>query len=46
MEISQGRCNYQDGHIYEGEWKNNKKNGIGKLFYKDEEIYKGQWKDN
>lgn len=33
-------------NIYEGEWKDGKKNGQGKCTYVDGEIYDGEWKDD
>lgn len=32
--------------IYEGEYKNNKRNGHGKAYYSDGSFYVGEWKDN
>jgi len=32
--------------IYEGLWKDQKKNGIGKQYWEDGSIYHGEWKDN
>jgi hypothetical protein len=32
--------------MYEGEIKNNKINGKGKIIYEDGEIYEGEWKNN
>jgi len=35
-----------DGDIYKGEWKNNKKNGYGEYYYEDGKIYKGEFRDD
>jgi len=35
-----------DGSIYEGDWKNSKRSGLGKLIYKYGAIYEGNWKNN
>lgn len=39
-----GQMNYFEGHVYIGEWKNNKKNGFGKFTYAKGHVYEGQWK--
>tara|TARA_Y100000389_G_scaffold199484_1_gene237947 strand:+ start:354 stop:1079 length:726 start_codon:yes stop_codon:yes gene_type:complete len=38
---------YPSGNVYEGQWKNSKRDGQGIMIYKDDrtKIYKGQWKD-
>jgi hypothetical protein len=43
-----GKGKYQkpDLTVYEGEWKNRKKNGYGVITYSDGFTYKGFWKDN
>ena len=43
-----GRTTTDDGHTaYEGNYENNKRNGIGAYYYKDGELcYYGNWKDN
>jgi hypothetical protein len=33
---------YKNGDYYVGEWKDNKKHGLGKLF-KNNKIYEGRW---
>lgn len=35
-----------DGSRYEGYWKNNKANGLGRLIHADGDIYEGDWKDD
>ena len=34
------------GDVYEGEYKNNRRNGKGKRTYRDGSILEGDWKDN
>lgn len=34
---------YRDGSQYEGQWKNNKRDGKGVLLWKDGERYEGNW---
>lgn len=44
MRNGWGKFYYQDGGYYEGEWKNNKMTGFGKLYYQSNLIaYEGQW---
>ena len=31
--------------LYEGEWKDDKKHGQGKVTYSDGAVYEGEWKD-
>lgn len=33
-------------YVYEGQWKNNERNGRGKQLWKDGSVYEGYWKDN
>ena len=37
---------FTDKYVYEGEWKNNERNGRGKQQWKDGSIYEGYWKEN
>ncbi|MBK6566905.1 MAG: hypothetical protein IPG18_17315 [Saprospiraceae bacterium] len=37
---------YEDGKVYYGEWKDDKRNGKGRLTYKDGSFYEGEWKDD
>lgn len=37
---------YEDGKIYEGEWKDNKRHGNGKLVFPNGASYEGEWKDD
>ena len=36
----------ESGSVYEGEYKNNRRNGKGKRTYRDGSILEGDWKDN
>ena len=36
---------YLNGQVYEGQLKDNKRNGKGKMMYIDG-VYEGEWKDN
>ena len=37
---------WQDGAIYDGNWKNDVKNGYGTLNYANGDVYTGDWKDD
>ena len=37
---------YENGNQYEGEYKDDKRNGHGVLTYPDGEQYEGEWKDD
>ena len=39
-----GKYVYKNGDIYEGEWKNGKKEGKGTLCYSNGDKYEGEWK--
>ena len=42
----QGTCNYSNGDVYEGEWKDGMPwNGQGKMTESDGSVYEGEWKD-
>ena len=44
MRNGRGKFYYQDGGYYEGQWKNNKMDGYGKLYYEGGKIaYEGEW---
>ena len=48
-ELKDGRGIYIDtkaGELYEGEWKNDKKNGRGRLLSRDGRQYIGEFKDD
>ena len=40
-----GSYTYENGEIYDGEWKDGKYNGQGTYSYANGEIYDGEWKD-
>lgn len=43
----EGRYKYQNGEIYQGEFKSDKRNGKGKLFdSKKNATYEGKWVDD
>ncbi len=37
---------YNTGEVYEGNWKNDKKHGIGKFKYKNGDVYEGNWEND
>ncbi|MBR1757177.1 MAG: TIR domain-containing protein [Lachnospiraceae bacterium] len=37
---------YNDGAIYKGEWKNNQREGKGKLIISENEFYDGEWQND
>lgn len=41
MKHGHGTQTWPDGSHYEGEWKYNEANGIGKLCHEDGDIYEG-----
>ena len=42
-----GRFDYQNGSIYEGNWRENKKNGHGRLIESDgRSMYNGEWEND
>ena len=44
MRHGQGTFYYQDGGMYEGEWRFNKMQGLGRLFYQSGKLaYEGEW---
>lgn len=45
MRHGQGKFYYQDGGMYDGEWRHNKMEGYGKLYYQSGKLaYEGYWK--
>lgn len=44
MNLLLGKLYYADGNIYDGEWLNDMRHGMGTLVnYKDGSRYEGQW---
>lgn len=42
-----GRFEYLDGSIYDGDWKDNKKHGRGKLLEQEGDVvYNGDWEND
>ena len=39
-------CREENGALYEGEWKEHKKNGVGKYTFATGEVYKGEFKND
>ena len=37
---------YKDGSLYEGYWKDGKRNGKGRLINDNCDVYIGEWKDD
>lgn len=37
---------HSDGDIYQGDWRDDKANGIGKYMHYDGAVYEGEWKDD
>ena len=35
---------YKEGHIYQGQWDNNKKHGLGMFKYSRGHVYEGDWR--
>lgn len=47
MRNGHGKFYYQDGGLYDGNWKNNKMDGFGALYYDSQLIaYEGMWKND
>ena len=42
----QGTYKYPNGEVYEGEWKDRKRNGRGTNKYPNGEVYEGEWQDD
>ena len=40
------RETYDEGHVYEGDWKDGKRNGRGKMVFANGEIYEGDFQDD
>jgi hypothetical protein len=46
VKYGYGRKKYNNGAIYYGEWKKNKRHGYGRFFDIDGSIYHGKWKND
>jgi hypothetical protein len=47
MRSGHGVLYFKDGGYYEGEWKEDKMNGFGKLYYENGAIaYEGHWEND
>ena len=44
-ELIKGKGIDRDRNVYEGEWKDGKGNGYGKMTYLDGSVYDGEWMD-
>ena len=40
-----GALTFSDGNRYEGQFVNDKREGLGKYFWRDGRVYDGHWKD-
>lgn len=43
MKFGVGKFHYPDGSRYEGDWKNDHKQGFGAYYYPNGDIYEGAW---
>ena len=41
-----GKCRWDDGAEYEGQWQNDQQTGKGTAIYPDGDMYKGDWSDS
>lgn len=46
MREGYGVQRWNDGSVYEGDWKDDKACGKGKLVHADGDIYEGDWRDD
>ena len=47
MKNGKGKIIYSNGNEYEGEWKDDKKNGKGEIFHiNEQEKFKGEFENN
>ena len=46
MQDGRGTFTWANGAVYEGEWKNNKREGKGTYKWSNGDVYEGDWKDN
>ena len=45
-ESFKGVYKHNNGNVYKGDFKRNKRKGKGTLTYKNGDVYKGEFKDN
>lgn len=48
-----GTCSYSNGDVYDGDWREDRKEGngigvvkVGRMVYKNGDCYEGQWSDD
>ncbi|KAF1322631.1 Radial spoke head protein, partial [Globisporangium splendens] len=41
-----GKCTYQNGDVYDGEWIHDQRAGHGTMIYKNEDVYTSEWQDD
>ena len=46
MKDGQGKYVSNDGMLYTGQWKANRKEGNGVCTWNDGKVYKGEWKND
>lgn len=44
--VAQGKFEFANGDVYNGDWVNNRRNGRGRCEYHTGEVYDGEWKDD
>lgn len=43
MKDGKGKFYYQNGEVYDGYYKLDKRDGFGEYFYMNGDVYKGYW---
>lgn len=46
FHCSTGTCTYEDGAVYTGDWKSDKRQGWGAHHFRTGERYEGEWADD